>query len=84
MREANPDSLSTMHSTTKVRISLSHSVQPHQKISVSRDMVFETVEIFMAVFIEEFANEFFEEHRHKDFNCPRKLVLAQRNILVRL
>ena len=39
-------------------------------------MVFETVEIFMAVFMEKFAYKFFEEHRHNDFNCPRKLVLA--------
>ena len=51
-------------------------LQPHQKISLSRNMVFETVEIFMAVFIEKFAYKLFEEHRHKNFNCPRKLVLA--------
>ena len=51
-------------------------LQPHQKISLSRNMVFETVEILMAVFIEKFAYKFFEEHRHKDFNCPKKLVLA--------
>ena len=31
---------------------------------------------FLAVFIEKSAYKFFEEHGLKDFNCPRKLVLA--------
>ena len=36
------------------------------------------------VVIEKFVYKFFEEHRHKDFNYPRKLVLAYRNIPARL
>ena len=52
-------------------------LQPHQKISLSRNMVFKTVEIFMAVFIEKLAYEFFEEQHYKDLNYPRKLVLLR-------